>query len=115
MSMVAQRQLEDGRVLTVYPELFDTACLLIDDNPHVRGETTRDRWRQTDLGEEPQIRESDGGADLYYQYPSYEHALAAWSAFTVDDVEPMDGWLRSAPPRFRRRPDGDSAREFVAP
>lgn len=79
------RRLDDGRLLTVYPELFTTAALLVDDNPamHLIAERTG----------EPTV--SDGGADGYYQYPTVAEAIAAADAMTAGDVEPT-GWLRSS-------------------
>lgn len=108
--MIAQRRLRDGRILTVYAELLGTACIAIDDNPYVRGDTAWDRH----LGTVGEHRESDGGYDRYFQFMSIEQALDAFNAMTVDDDEPA-GWHRAAPPRFRRRPGGDPAKEYVAP
>ncbi len=108
--MIARRRLEDGRILTVYAEMLGTACIAIDDNAYVRGQTSADRYRGT-VGEH---RESDGGFDAYYQYMSLGAALEAFNAMGADDEEP-DGWHRAAPPRFRRRPGGDPAKEYVSP
>lgn len=114
------RRLEDGRILTVYLEIFGTAALAIDDNPLVRGTTERDERIKKDaaagkptraqlLGEQ----DSDGGFDFYFQYPSLESALAAFNEMQAGDAEPPDGWVRAAPPYFRRRPGGDPELEHV--
>lgn len=97
------RRLDDGRILTVTAELFG-ARLLIDDN--------RAMHERSRLTGEP--TESDGGADFYFQYQTYARAIEAMSAMTVDDLEP-DGWIRAAPPQYRRRPDGDRRREHIRP
>lgn len=109
---VAERRLDDGRLLTVYPELFGTGCLMIDDNAYVRGEAHCDRDLAS--GEFPWPRRgrgSDGGSDFYFQFASVALAVAALEAMVVTELEPA-GWFRAAPPRWRRRlPDG---REFVS-
>ena len=101
--MIAQRHLEDGRILTLYAELFGTANILIDDNVAMH--------KIAEKSGEP--TESDGGADFYFQFATMEAARLSFDSMTAADVEPA-GWIRAAPPRFRRRPDGDPAREYVA-
>lgn len=98
------RRLGDGRILTATQELFGTGQILIDDNPAMHQIAERSG--------EP--TESDGGADFYFQFESFAEAVAAMVAMDDDQAEP-NGWIRAAPPRFRRRPDGDPLREFVAP
>lgn len=92
---LAEKRLGDGRFVTVYPEALGSARLCVEDNERTRLHGER-----------------DGGYDRYYQYESVAAALAAFEIFSDGDAEP-DGWVRAAPPRFRRRPGGDPAKEYV--
>lgn len=51
--------------------------------------------------------------DRGYEYEDFIDAYHAIVAF--DGGEPLDGWTRAFPPRFRRRLHGDPAREEVRP
>lgn len=132
--MLAQRRLEDGRVLTVYAELTGTAAIAVNlargsarcavHNARWHGHPcppsfrcgigiARDEqceWVDVELEE----FDHDGGYDLYFQFPTVEAALVAYHAMEAGQEEP-EGWTRAAPPRFRRRPEGDPAKEFVRP
>lgn len=88
------RRLDDGRLLTVYPELFGTGRLLVDDNPAMHLVAERSG--------EP--TESDGGADAYYQYATVADAMYAVDAMSPDDLEP-DGWIRARTRDGWRRQD----------
>ncbi len=89
-----EKRLDDGRWVTFYVELFGYASICVEDN--IRAVEHNER---------------DGGYDKYYQYPSVKKAYIAYEQFTDGD-EP-DGWIRAAPPRFRRRPNGDPSLEFI--
>lgn len=91
---VVIRPLGQERILTLYPELMGTAALAVE-------------WRRPGG--------PDGGFDAYFQYPSFVDGLEAIAAMRPEDDEPPAGWIRAAPPRFRRRPGGDPELEFVAP
>ncbi len=92
--ILREKRLDDGRWVTLYAELFGYASICIEDNI---GAVKHD--------------ERDGGFDKYYQYTTIRKASAAFEQFSDGD-EP-DGWIRAAPPRFRRRPNGDPSREFI--
>lgn len=103
--MQARRRLSDGRILTVYAELFGTGVIAIDDNPGMHEDARRSG--------EP--TESDGGFDFYFQFASVAAAEAAYELMTSADREPT-GWIRARGPHpgpMRRRPGGDPARETV--
>lgn len=89
---VYTRRLDDGRLLTIYPELFTTAALLIDDNPAMHQQAERTG----------QPTETDGGADAYYQYATVADAVAAADALEPGIGEP-EGWQRASTRDGNRR------------
>lgn len=100
-----QRRLGDGRIITLYPEIFGTARLLVEDNAAM--------FKLAERTGEP--TKSDGfGADAYFQYPDMMSGLTALCGMRAGDPEPPCGWVRASPPHFRRRPGGRPELEFVA-
>lgn len=92
--MLREKRLDDGRWVTLYAELFGYASICIEDNIRTI-----------------EHNERDGGYDKYYQYSTIRKAHQAFEEF--NDGDEPDGWIRAAPPRFRRRPNADSDLEFI--
>jgi hypothetical protein len=84
------RNLDDGRVLVLYPRLFGYIALVVG-------------------------RQFARTVDAEWSYPqdardsAYE-SLATWDG----NGDPLDGWVRAYPPFYRRRPDGDRTGEYVS-
>lgn len=89
---IRERQLPDGRWLTLYPLLFGAGRLAVG-------------------GEAPDDPEPRGFNDAY----DYERLEDAEQAYTEwDGTEEPAGWYRHRPSN-RRRPEGDPAREEIRP
>lgn len=86
----AYRVLGDGRALVLYQQLFNYRLTL---GGHL-----------------------DYGYQKAWDYPPHELAAAFTSLRDFDgEGDPHDGWVRAFPPMFRRRDNGDPAKEYIAP
>ncbi len=61
-------------------------------------------------------KQKDMGFDKQWEYDRNAHdvafrMLAQWDG----EGDPDPGWVRAYPPYYRRRPDGDPAKEYTAP